>query len=415
MPDLDDQQLLRDFAETRSETAFATLVARHVNLVYSTALRFSGNPNHAEEITQAVFVILARKADGWRHGVVLSGWLYQTARLTAANVIKSELRRQRREQEACMQSISNEPDPANWIEIAPLLDDAMGRLGETDRNAVVLSFFENKTAREVAAALQLSEAATRKRVERALDKLRNFFSKHGVTSTTAVIAGAISANSVHAAPVGLAKSVTALAAIKGAAASASTATLIEGALRIMAWTKTKTTIVAGVALLLAAGAGTVAVEYVRAQNLEKLWRINKPLPPAQIDKLPPMVKVLPTKFGPPWTDLSSNTNGDKFVGARARAGQIAAYAYSFPRGRIRFASAEPTNLFDFVATLPQGSREALQSELKAKFALVGRREMETMDVLLLRVRYANAPGLKPAIPNTNDHQVLEMGRLPFPR
>jgi len=77
MPELDDHELLAEFARTESEAAFAALVARYVNLVYSTALRFAGNPHHAQEITQAVFIILARKAGKLSPRVVLSGWLYQ--------------------------------------------------------------------------------------------------------------------------------------------------------------------------------------------------------------------------------------------------------------------------------------------------------------------------------------------------
>src|SRR3954463_6752681 len=123
MPELTDYELLANFARSESEEAFATLVKRYVNLVYSTALRFTGNSHHAEEITQAVFIILARKAGKLSPRVVLSGWLYQTTRLTAANFMKGEIRRQRREQEAYMQSTSNETDIATWQQIAPLLDD----------------------------------------------------------------------------------------------------------------------------------------------------------------------------------------------------------------------------------------------------------------------------------------------------
>src|ERR1019366_5693776 len=159
MPELDDHELLAEFARTESEAAFAALVARYVNLVYSAGLRFAGNPHHAEEITQAVFIILARKAGTLGPKTILSGWLYQTARLTAANVVKGETRRQHREQEAYMQSSLTEPDAAAWQQLAPHLDEAMGRLGETDRNAIVLRFFENKTAREVGAVLKLTEAA----------------------------------------------------------------------------------------------------------------------------------------------------------------------------------------------------------------------------------------------------------------
>lgn len=130
MDHLDDNELLAEFARTGSEAAFGALVARHVNLVYSAAWRFTRNPDHAAEISQAVFIILARKAGSLKRGTVLSGWLYQAVRLTAANFAKREIRRQRREQEAYMQSTLNEPDDAAWEEIGPVLDQAMGRLGE---------------------------------------------------------------------------------------------------------------------------------------------------------------------------------------------------------------------------------------------------------------------------------------------
>jgi len=258
MTELDDHELLAEYARTESEAAFAALVARYVNLVYSAARRFTGNPHHAEEITQAVFIILARKAGGLRRGTVLSGWLYQTARLTAANFVKGEIRRQRREQEAYMQSTLTEPEPAAWEQIAPLLDEAMGRLGETDRNAIVLRFFENKTAREVAATLKLNEAAAHKRVNRAVDKLRKIFSMRGVTLSATLIAGAVAANSVQAAPTGLAATVAATSA-KGTLISATITTLVKGTMKTMTWLKLKFAAGVGVAALLAGGAATVAI------------------------------------------------------------------------------------------------------------------------------------------------------------
>jgi RNA polymerase sigma factor (sigma-70 family) len=257
MPESDDIALLKQYADENSESAFAELVTRYVNLVYSAALRGVGNAHAAQEITQAVFIILARKANQLPRHAVLSGWLYQTARLTAANYLRGEIRRQRREQEAYMQSILSEPESEAWRQIAPLLDDAMGRLGEKDRNAIVLRFFENKNLSEVGTALGASEDAAKMRVNRALEKLRKFFTKRGVTLAVTAIAGAVTANSVHAAPVGLAKIISTVAVAKGAAASASTLTLIKGALKIMAWTKAKTAVVVGVTVILAATSTTI--------------------------------------------------------------------------------------------------------------------------------------------------------------
>lgn len=268
----DDLSLLHEYARTNSEEAFATLVSRHVNLVYSVALRSVRDPHLAGEITQAVFIILARKADSLGDKTILPGWLCRTARYASANALTIQRRRQHREQEAFMQSQLNEPSSdlsrrseaeaeETWNQISPLLDGALEKLGQKDHDALVLRFFENKTFAEVGATLGASEDAAKMRVNRAMEKLRKFFTKRGVSSTTAIIAGMISANSVQAAPVALAKYVTTVAIAKGAAASGSTLTLIKGALKIMAWTKAKTTVVISVSVLLTAGIiTTVLVE-----------------------------------------------------------------------------------------------------------------------------------------------------------
>ena len=260
MPDVSDMELLQDYARHGSEAAFAELVQRHVNLVYSAALRQVGIAAHAEEITQAVFVILARKAARLRLDTILEAWFYQTTRLTSLSFLRGERRRQWREQEAFMQSALQESgEPPIWNQLAPLLDEAMSRLGKTDREAVVLRYFKGKSLNEVAAALKTTEAAAQSRGHRALEKLRKYFRQRGIDSTTAAITGAISANSIQAAPVALAKSITAVASAKSATASISTLTLIKGALKIMAWTKAKTAIVAASALLLATGTSLVVV------------------------------------------------------------------------------------------------------------------------------------------------------------
>jgi len=246
-----DSELLRQYVREKSDAAFAALVARHVNMVYSAALRKTGNPAAAQEITQAVFIILAQKADRLLPHPALSGWLYQTTRLTAANFLRTEIRRTRREQEAYMQSLSRQTEPELWTQITPLLEDAMGDLGEKDRNALALRFFEGKSFSEIGAAFSVSENAARKRTDYALEKLRTCFFKRGVTSTTGSIAAAMSANSVQAAPALLAKTAAAVALAKGATASTSTLALVKGALKIMAWTNSKIVIGASVVVLLA--------------------------------------------------------------------------------------------------------------------------------------------------------------------
>src|SRR5262245_29257659 len=137
MVETDATGLLSEFARTRSEAAFAEIVRRHINLVFAVALRKTGNSHDAEEITQAVFMLLACKAGSLGPKVVLAGWLYHAARLTASTFLRAARRRTDREQEAYMQSLSDQPEPKNWLQIAPLLDDAMATLREKDRDAVV--------------------------------------------------------------------------------------------------------------------------------------------------------------------------------------------------------------------------------------------------------------------------------------
>jgi RNA polymerase sigma factor (sigma-70 family) len=264
MTDTPDADLLEQFVRDNSSAAFTLLVERHISLVHSVALRHTASPQHAQDITQAVFIILARKAGSLNRKTVLPGWLYHTARLTAANFQRAETSRVRREQEIFMQTSLQESAPdALWSEMSPLLDEAMARLGARDRDVLVLRYFENKSLSEVGIAMGLEERTAQKRVTRAIEKLRKFFAQRGVTLSGAAIAGAVSANSVQAAPVALVKTISAVAVAKGAAATTSTLTLVKGALKIMAWTKMKVTVITSAAIILATISTVTVRSYLR--------------------------------------------------------------------------------------------------------------------------------------------------------
>ena len=396
MQDTEDITLLRQYAETGSEDAFSQLVSRHVNLVYSTAVRQVGNPGQAEEITQAVFTILARKARNLGRGVIVAGWLYQTTRLTAANAMRTEIRRARREQEAYMQSLAHENESDVWTQIAPLLESAMGDLNQKERDAVVLRFFQGKSMQEVGRAFGGSENAAKKRVHRALEKLRAFFSKRKIVLTTAIIAGAVSAHSVQAAPSGLAAAVTAVAA-QGAAASGSTLTLIKGALKIMAWTKVKTTLVVGAVALLAVGTTTVTVREISHHRDDAVWSKITRIDSRQLDAAPPTVSIRPVPLTlNPFRGGTVWSGNGKRLGFAASVTRLLSEAYDISEYRIVDTAALPAGKYDFIVSLPNHQAEALQAAIKKKLGLVAKREMRETEVLLLKVARPNAPGLEPA-------------------
>jgi RNA polymerase sigma factor (sigma-70 family) len=309
----DDMELVQEFAAGNSEEAFATLVRRHINLVYSVALRRLNNVHEAEEVTQAVFIILAKKAAGLRAGTILSGWLYQTAQLTAANFQRAAWRRQRREQEAYMRFAQESETDPSWQRLSPLLEEAMLRLGADERNAVVLRFFENRPVRDVAAALGLQDAAAQKRINRATDKLRKFFLRRGIQISAGALIAALGANSVQAAPETLAAAVTASAAAKGVSAAGSTLTLIKTTLKLMAWTKAKTAIVVGAAILLAGGATSIVVRHVnRIRQETHVPQIVNFIPPKGAQRVSPDLTEVRITFDVPmgegfsWTGASND-------------------------------------------------------------------------------------------------------------
>ncbi|HEX4645654.1 MAG TPA: sigma-70 family RNA polymerase sigma factor [Verrucomicrobiae bacterium] len=251
MNDQTDGQLLRFYAEHSTESAFAELVRRHLNFVYSAALRLVCDRHLAEDVTQSVFVALANNAARLTERTNLCGWLHQTAQNIAAQTVRTIERRRTREQEAVnMNQLLSSESETSWERITPHLDAALSELVELDRDALFLRYFKNYDLRTVGTTLGISDDAAQKRVSRAVERLREFLAKRGVTVGAAGLAVVISANAVQAAPGGLAVTITA-AAIAGTAVSTSA---IIPATKIIAMTTLQKAIVAAtVAALTGAG------------------------------------------------------------------------------------------------------------------------------------------------------------------
>jgi RNA polymerase sigma factor (sigma-70 family) len=385
MQAMDDMALLREYATRNSEAAFETLVSRRVNFVYSAALRQVRDPYLAEEVTQAVFIILAQKAGRISDKTILAGWLFRTTRFAALTQIRADAKRRLREQEAQMQSELQPSAPdLFWEQMSPLLDEALATLGETDRQAVLLRFFENKSLAEVGSHLGTGEDTARKRVARALEKLHRYFSKCGVSSTTAIIAGAISVNSVQGAPVALAKTVSAMAMAKGAAASGSTLTLINGALKIMAWTKAQTAIVAGTCVLLAAGTTTLIIQ-----------NANKPTPIQGIPKDWSILSGTDEQWN--WTNnaiYGHSTTGDSILASTRQYGDVSVSAVVSTTNKeatlvLRMQDADNGYLAVFA---PDGTPVTKVDRDTAKIVLIRRKAGEEKELAIFKRRKLSAPG-----------------------
>ena len=260
----EDGELLRCYAVEGSEAAFEKLIRRHVGLVYCAALRLvNGDTHRAQDVTQQVFAEFARQANRLMRHPAPVGWLYTTTRLTALRTMRTERRRSAREQEASiMNELLREPAPEpDWVQMRPVLEHAMHELGKKDRHAVLLRFFQNKSLKEVGAALDLGEKAAQMRVERALHKLRIKLIHRGITTTAAALSAVISANAVQVVPAGLAETITAAILLAGSGVQTTT---IIATTKTIAMTSLQKSLIAAV---ITAAVGMGIYEARQATNL----------------------------------------------------------------------------------------------------------------------------------------------------
>ncbi len=269
-----DTELLRQYIEERSESAFTELVHEHLNLVYSAAVReANGDGALAQDLSQGVFTELAREAPRLLSHPSLAGWLYTTVRHRAANLRRAERHRRRREEEAqSMNELLSDDSPSEaWQRVRPVLDDALHELKEADRAVVVLRFLEDRTLREVGERMGLTEDAARMRVGRALDKLRGLLARRGITSTASGLTAALAIGVVTPAPAALEATIASTALASGAAAGSTTLTLMK----LMSITKVQVSLIG--ALLVAGVAVPVwqqtRLQRARAENAR--WRAQE--------------------------------------------------------------------------------------------------------------------------------------------
>ncbi len=439
---MDDWQLLNEYRTRNSEEAFRALAVRYGGMVYHAALRQVRDPHLAQDVTQAVFIALTHKAPGLSNSVVLSGWLLRATRFAVLNLSRQETRRRRHEQEAFAMQTSPESSDAGvvWDQISPHLDEALHRLSKTDRDAVAIRFFESKSHKEVGQALGVSEEAAKRRVARAVEKLRLIFARRGIVAPVAVLAAAFTAGGAQAAPAGLASSV-ATAAAANSSVITPTLTIAKGILRLMAWTKLKTTVVLVAGALLAVGTATLTLHAIRQRQDDPghdySWQVEKPVVNftnhaySTMGRARPQVTILPAKFKRKIGYLSSynqneqgqgawqsesqaseNSSWHEFVTYNSRPNanwlrtaqvmgldmtvkSIIGMVYSTPPTWTLYAAPLPQQRYDFIANLPDGAVDALREVISAKFGLAISRQMRDTDVLILSVRNPSAAALQP--------------------
>lgn len=287
--------LLRRFVRDRSQEAFATLARRRIDLVYSAALRQVRDPAMAEDIAQAVFITLARKAGALvDRDIILSAWLLRATHLGALDALRKERRRRKHEQQAATMNANRQadrdPDPAEWNDVGSMLDSALMRLREGDRRAIVLRFFEGRSTREIGLLQGISEEAARQRVWRAMERLRANLGARRATPSATALAGILTAHAVHAAPANLADA-AARAALAAGAAKAAIPVGLKGAIQLMAWTKAQTAAAIAVGAMLIGGTTATVIYVNHPSGRQIVLNPSTPLPSTNAPAAPTLTPL----------------------------------------------------------------------------------------------------------------------------
>jgi RNA polymerase sigma factor (sigma-70 family) len=351
-----DQQLLQEFATAQSDSAFAELVRRHVDLVYSAARRMVRDEHLAKDVTQGVFLALAQNSHELTSRPVLEGWLHRTSQNLASKLVRTEVRRRVREQEAAsMKEIfTGEPD-AKWEQIAPHLDEALGELNEADRGAILLRYFEKKSAREIAAQFGISEEAAHKRTTRSVQRLRDFFARRGVTVGVSGLVALVGTNGMQAAPTGLAGAVS-MGVTVGYSAVASTTPTI-GSLKVI--TSSWKFLLVGVATIAASTA--IVVQHNKSEALnQEIQKLHAQVQKSQAEKAD-LVERLKSARQP----AVSFGNQAELLQLRNEVGRLRAELrkpatpLAFERGPVL-----STNQINETSDIPNAARNALLRKLE---------------------------------------------------
>lgn len=290
-----DAELLQRYARDRDERAFADLVQRHLSVVYGAALRRTGGREHlAQEIAQKVFADLARKAAGLSHHPALTGWLHRSTRYAAIDAIRTEQRGQHLTQTlSAMPDTSPTPEQqVEWSRLRPVLDEVLDELKETDREAMLLRYFEGLSFAEIGARMNLSENAARMRTERALEKLRGHLGKRGVTSTTAALGLLLANQAFGAVPAGLSATVTSAALASAPATGGLVTFLLMNKIAIPALSAV---VAAGVtALVWTSVVPTISAEELSALRAENVRLAQATAPGASAEKVDAVAREFAT-------------------------------------------------------------------------------------------------------------------------